>query len=125
LIKKYDPFGISSLPVISVVTKGEIESISLRNKWGKRRLEVISLFLGKFVIADINSKDVIKRYGEIDAYSQGKLVDRPLDLSARNMGKNDLWIAATASVTGATILTADRDFTHLSPSFLHLELLEI
>ena len=26
-------------------------------------------------------------------------------MTARNMGKNDLWIAATASVTNATLLT--------------------
>lgn len=29
------------------------------------------------------------------------------------MGKNDLWIAATAYVTGATLLTTDADFDHL------------
>jgi len=34
------------------------------------------------------------------------------------MGKNDLWIAATAHVTGATLLTTDKDFDHLDPQFL-------
>lgn len=34
------------------------------------------------------------------------------------MGKNDLWIAATASVTGATLLTTDGDFDHLESAFL-------
>ena len=30
--------------------------------------------------------------------NQGKLKDKPFNNSPRNMGKNDLWIAATASV---------------------------
>ena len=34
------------------------------------------------------------------------------------MGKNDLWIAATAMATGATLLTTDKDFDHLDPTFL-------
>ena len=34
------------------------------------------------------------------------------------MGKNDVWIAATAHVTGARLLTTDRDFDHLDPTFL-------
>jgi len=37
------------------------------------------------------------------------------------MGKNDLWIAATAAVTGATLLTTDRDFDKLAPRFLARE----
>ena len=34
------------------------------------------------------------------------------------MGKNDLWIAATAFVTKATLLTTDKDFDHMHPAFL-------
>lgn len=34
------------------------------------------------------------------------------------MGKNDLWIAATAHVLGAHVLTTDKDFDHLAPHFL-------
>ena len=37
------------------------------------------------------------------------------------MGKNDLWIAATAAVEGATLLTADNDFDLLSGTFLTVE----
>lgn len=39
---------------------------------------------------------------------------------ARPMGKNGLWIAATARVTGATLLTTDADFDHLAPRFFNL-----
>ena len=62
---------------------------------------------------------------EIDAFSQGKLKDRPISISARNMGKNDLWIAATASILNATLLTTDLDFNHLHNVFLNLECIKV
>jgi len=34
------------------------------------------------------------------------------------MGKNDLWIAATASVLNAALVAIDHDFDHLSSVFL-------
>jgi len=39
------------------------------------------------------------------------------------MGKNDLWIAATAHVVDATILTTDKDFDHLASEFLKCQVL--
>lgn len=41
------------------------------------------------------------------------------------MTKNDLWIAATASILNLTLITTDLDFNHLSPIFLKLETLDI
>ena len=37
------------------------------------------------------------------------------------MGKNDVWIAATAHVNGAILLTTDNDFDHLTPLFFAVE----
>lgn len=34
------------------------------------------------------------------------------------MGKNDIWIAAAASVLNAALLTTDNDFDHLGDEFL-------
>ncbi|MCB9351968.1 MAG: type II toxin-antitoxin system VapC family toxin [Lewinellaceae bacterium] len=93
LDENYDPLGKGNTAIISVVVLGELESISLRNNWGQKRIENLEIFLRKFLIADINSRDIIKKYGEIDAFSQGKLKGNPLGDSSRNMGKNDLWIA--------------------------------
>jgi len=64
-------------------------------------------------------------YAQIDAFSQNKIADRPLPngKTARNMGKNDLWIAATTSVLQATLLTLDYDFEHLEEQFINLKLL--
>ena len=118
---QYDPFGVQNNPIISVVTVGEIKSIAKRNYWGTRKLDLLNNILNSLIITDINSRDVIEAYAEIDAFSQGKLKERPLNTSARNMGKNDLWIAATAHVTKATLLTMDKDFGHLKGVYLELE----
>jgi tRNA(fMet)-specific endonuclease VapC len=68
------------------------------------------------------AQDILNLYGEIDAFSQGKL-QRPLPngVSARNMGKNDLWIAAAASATQSILLSTDRDFAHLEGAFIKFE----
>lgn len=110
-----------SANVISVVTLGELWSLSFQNNWGARRIAEMERLLPQFVVADINIESIIRRYAEIDAFSQGKLKGTPLGMTSRNMGKNDLWIAATASALNLTLLTTDRDFDHLSPSFLNLQ----
>jgi tRNA(fMet)-specific endonuclease VapC len=37
------------------------------------------------------------------------------------MGKNDLWIAATASLLNLKLITTDADFDHLDSSFISLQ----
>ena len=111
--------------ILSVVSVGEIKAIAKINHWGTRKLEKLDLLLDELLITDINSEDLIERYAEIDAFSHGKLTERPLGMSARNMGKNDLWIAATASILEASLLTTDFDFNHLHDEFLDLKLVVI
>ena len=116
----YNPFGNGNTPVLSVVSVGEIKSIALRNNWGKAKLNKLRELMSLFVITDINSDDVLDVYAEIDAFSQGKLKNKPLKMTARNMGKNDLWIAATATVTTAKLLTSDDDFDHLEGQYIEI-----
>jgi predicted nucleic acid-binding protein len=52
--------------------------------------------------------------------AKANLPGKPLGATARNMGKNDLWIAATAHVLGASLLTTDKDFAHLHSVFVDL-----
>ena len=106
--------------IISAVTLGELRSLSLRNNWGVRRVAKLQKLLSQFIIVNINAEDIIDRYAEIDTFSQNKLKNKPLGMSARNMGKNDIWIAATASVVEARLLTTDNDFDHLDKHFLEL-----
>lgn len=127
LIGKYDLFSPTNVMAISAVTIGEMESFVLQRNWGERRVNEFINSLSDFLILPINSEDILKSYGKIDAYSQGKLISKPLPsgMSARNMGKNDLWIAATACVTGAKLLTTDKDFQHLDGTFIDLEYIDI
>lgn len=125
LDKNCNPLGYENTAIISVVVLGELESLALKNNWGENRKRNLKKFLQKFIITDINSKDVINLYAEIDAFSQGKLIGKPLNNSARNMGKNDLWIAATASATGSTLITSDNDYKHLDGNYIKLILIDI
>ncbi len=97
---------------------GEVWSIARQNGWGENRINQLNQILNEFAIADINDDDVIQRYADIDAFSQNRLVGRSIGASTRNMGKNDLWIASTASVLSASLITTDKDFNHLHGQFL-------
>lgn len=107
--------------VISAVTVGEIKSLAIQNKWGVRRIQKLEQLISRFLIADINVEEIINRYAEIDSYSQGKLPGKKSEFTSRNMGKNDLWIAATASILNLTLLTTDSDFDHLNGEFLSVK----
>ena len=103
--------------VISVVVAAELEAFALKADWGYQKVYVMRSILERFKPTSI-SEELVPAYAFLDAYSQGKLKDVPLPpgLSARNMGKNDLWIAATALYLGVELHTADNDFDHLSPA---------
>lgn len=111
--------------VISVVTIGEIKSLAIKNNWGKSRVAKLSQLLNEFIVADINVEEITERYAEIDAYSQGKLPGRKGKFSSRNMGKNDLWIAATGSILQVVIVTTDSDFDHLDGEYIKLKKVDI
>lgn len=98
-------------PLLSVVSQGELFSFARHNRWGKQKLDLLEELLNELVIVDVvaTSRVLHEAYAELDA------LGRPL---GRKMGKNDLWIAATAAVNGALLLTTDKDFDHLSPAKL-------
>jgi predicted nucleic acid-binding protein len=106
--------------ILSITSIGEIESIAHQRNYGKKKRDYLKKLIRDFLVVPIESLDLVDRYAEIDAYSQGKLKDNALPggLSSRNMGKNDLWIAATASVTNSALITTDKDFEHLDGVYL-------
>jgi predicted nucleic acid-binding protein len=111
-----------NIPVISIVTKGEIYSLAIQFGWGEKKRGALENLLRKLAFVDIGNDLIVEKYAQIDSYSQGKNPSMPLapGLTARNMGKNDLWIAATGSVLNATLLTTDDDFKHLNKVFLEV-----
>jgi tRNA(fMet)-specific endonuclease VapC len=116
----YNPFDATNYPIISAVSLGELESIVLQNDWGETRKKQLFNLVNQLIVIDIYAEDIIQKYAEIDAFSQGRLKSTPLNTSARNMSKNDSWIAATASTINAQLLTTDQDFRHLHNQFLQL-----
>lgn len=100
-------------PLISMVTLGEMLALGRKFNWGDNKLEFLKQLIEELNVIDISNEQILDKYAEIDHYSEK--ITKP----ARPMGKNDIWIAATASVTGAWLLTADQDFDHLHPDILH------
>ncbi len=121
--ERLDLFDSKTTILTSIVCVAELLTLARLNGWGDNRTKELQRFLERIPTAWL-SDDVVQRYVEIDTFSQGRDPERPLDMSARNMGKNDLWIAATASVLDATLVTSDQDFDHLDARFLTLEYIE-
>ena len=109
----------------SCVVEGELKSFSIQRNWGINKINKMGKLLSDFTIYPIKTNQIISKYAEIDAFSQGKDPTIPLNRSARNMGKNDLWLAATASVLDATLITMDRDFEHLDKVFLDVLMINL
>lgn len=110
---------------ISIVTKAEAESLVTQWNWQEQKVKTLSSLLDNLIIIDISlaQLELIENYVAIDAYSQGKKfapTGEKLFLSSRNMGKNDLWIAATALALNAELITMDGDFDHLHGSWINV-----
>lgn len=106
---RYQLLVIDPTPFVCVVSVGELRSLALLREWGDTKLEQMSFLLGYFQITDINDPHVIEAYAAIDSHFQRR---------GRLLGKNDVWIAATAVAVGGHLLTCDRDFDDLDPAFL-------
>ncbi|HAL80827.1 MAG TPA: PIN domain nuclease [Mucilaginibacter sp.] len=109
----------------SVATMGELKSLVLQNNWGASRLQALDELLEDIVVVDIN-ENMAGTYAEIDAYSQRRnprIADYPF-ATPRNMGKNDLWIAATAALLGLKLVTTDADFNHLQNAFIEIQFIK-
>lgn len=105
--------------IIPIVVVGELEAFSLKADWGAQKINFMRYLIDRYPIADIES-NIIPDYAQIDAFSQGKLQTAPLKSSARNMGKNDIWIAALALYLDLELHTTDNDFDHLPALGLRL-----
>lgn len=119
-LENYDP---GANIIISVVTKAELESFITQNSWSKHKHEKLIKILESITYVDISNSDqlLINSYTQIDAYSKRKSKDKSgnfLTGGARKMGKNDLWIAATASSLDIPLMTTDGDFDHLNKTFM-------
>lgn len=92
------------VPAICIVTRGEAMSLATQWSWGAGKRAHLDALIGHFSEIDISAAGVVDAYAELDAWSKSV---------GRQMGKNDLWIAAVAKVGLLTLLTTDGDFDHL------------
>ncbi len=105
-----DPFMAEVRPGYCTVTNGEIRSFANTNNWGRDRVKQMLFMLSYFIPYSIETPEIYTAYATIDEYSQRRGI---------RMGKNDLWIAAVASVSNFRLLTTDADFDHLDTVFLN------
>lgn len=95
--------------LISVVSVGELHSLARQLGWGTPRINKLSGLLDELVILNISAPQILEAYGKIDSYCRRE---------GRRIGNNDVWIAATAHVSGACLLSTDRDFDHLDGTWI-------
>lgn len=110
------------LVYVSFVSIAEAQSIVYQNRWGSTKAQRLDEFFSSVRVISIDHL-LLPTYIGIDAYSQRTHPDYekyPFS-TPRNMGKNDLWIAATASLLNLQLVTTDKDFDHLETSFLSLQ----
>lgn len=96
-------------PLVCVVTVGEILSFAKRLNWGATKMKALEDLLRELALLDIHSEEVLSKYAEVDFFLRRK---------GRTIEQNDIWIAATAIVAGAQLLTTDKDFDPLHPTHL-------
>ena len=126
LVKEYVGQKINPQLFISIVTIAEAESLTVKWGWGDKKIKALRELIDSFICIDITRKEdeLMNAYVAIDAYSQGKKPasdGENLNDSSRNMGKNDVWIATTASALNAELITTDSDFDHLGGKWLTLK----
>lgn len=103
---------------VCVVSHAEARVLAKRNNWGNDRLEALENFLASFATVEIKAGPVVQAYVDIELASQAH------PTGSRNMGKNDLWIAAAAKATRSTLLTTDADFAHLAAEHLRVVVID-
>lgn len=91
--------------IISVVTKGELKALAYKFDWGEKQHDRLDAMLATLPAVDLSHREMWNAYAELD-HSSTK--------AGIKMGKNDLWIAATARLAEGVLLTTDGDFDHLS-----------
>lgn len=123
IVRDFNLFSTEQTLLISAVSKGEILSFAKQSGWGKSKMIRLVELLDKTSSVPVSGDSpLMDAYADIDAFSQGKHPEyaSPAGFSSRNMGKNDLWIAATAFLLNVALITTDHDFDHLHPNFIQV-----
>jgi tRNA(fMet)-specific endonuclease VapC len=118
-LNKIGAFNRNNYMNISIVSVAELKTFAYRNNWGASKMTALNALVTALNPIAIDNQNIVDAYVEIDLFSQGKHPQQPLPkgASARTMGKNDIWIAATTYFLDAQLVTTDSDFLHLDSVF--------
>jgi predicted nucleic acid-binding protein len=106
---------------ISIVSVAEVRTFAINSGWGRKRLDALEELLDTCTIIDIGNA-ITEKYVEIDTYNARKNPNYPImQGNTVNMGKNDIWIAATALLLDFTLVTTDKDFDHLNSVVIEVD----
>jgi predicted nucleic acid-binding protein len=89
-------------PAICEVSVGELLAFS--RAWGERRKTLLKEQIRKLLVMPISHPGIHECFADVSSAMRD---------AGSPVGHNDMWIAATALVTGFTVLTVDRDFLRL------------
>jgi predicted nucleic acid-binding protein len=102
---KYEPHLVNAITSISFMTLAELERWAIARNWGaQRHAEMLTTVLGRFAVIESNHA-LCRKWGEVSEVARrvGRVI-RP----------NDAWIAATALLYGAELVTHNAsDFNFL------------
>lgn len=126
--ERYNLSDRETLVFTSVICRGEMLALAEKFGWGNKRRIHLEQVLNGVPMLDIGSRSILDAYARIDAWTHGRSIDSPKSTPppkpAVSMNQNDLWIAATAHASGATLLSTDSDFEHLHDTwfrFIHVD----
>jgi tRNA(fMet)-specific endonuclease VapC len=88
-------------PAICEVSIGELYAFTRSQGWGERRKTLLQEQIDNTLVIPISYPGIHVRWAEMSSALRAK---------GETVGQNDIWIAATASVAGFTLLTTDKDF---------------
>ncbi|MBI3818718.1 MAG: PIN domain-containing protein [Planctomycetes bacterium] len=86
-------------PTICEVTVAEM--LAFASSWGEKRRQLLSKVIDELLIIPINDRRIHEEWASLHTFARSKGIPIQND-------HNDIWIAATARVTGLTLLSTDR-----------------
>jgi len=92
---RYDADLTGRVAVVSFMTFAELERWALQHRWSAQRLRWLHLYLGRFTVAP-SSPDLCRKWAEVMVGAQAV---------GRRIESSDAWIAATALLYQAPLIT--------------------
>jgi predicted nucleic acid-binding protein len=98
IASRYDPELAGQIALISFMTVAEMERWALQRRWSAQRVNWLDLFLRRFTIVP-SSPDLCRKWAEVMVAAQS---------AGRRIECADAWIAATALLYQASLITHNR-----------------